>query len=73
MIKKLSILIILVSVIILMLKLINPAQAEPGNATTIKQTETKSTIVTKEMVLKKLKSLGQIVSCLLYTSPSPRD
>ena len=51
MIKKLSILIILVSVIILIFKLINPAQAEPGNVVTIPQAETKSTIVTKDTIL----------------------
>ena len=60
--KKLSIYIILVSVLLIIFKLINPAQAEPGNVTTIQQTETEYTIVTKEMVLGKLKSLGQIVS-----------
>ncbi|MGM9986355.1 MAG: DUF4230 domain-containing protein [Bacillaceae bacterium] len=62
MIKKLGILIVLVSVIILIYKLNNPAQVVPGSAVTIPQAETKSTIVTKETVLGRLKSLGQIVS-----------
>ena len=62
MIKKLGFFIVLVSVIILISKLINPAQVEPGKVVTIPQAETKSTIVTKETVLGKLKSLGQIVS-----------
>lgn len=60
--KKLGFYVILVSVLLIIFKLINPVQDEPGNVTTIQQTETKSTIVTKEMVLGKLKSLGQIVS-----------
>lgn len=62
MIRKLSILAILVSVILILYKLIIPAQAEPGETVVIAQSETDNTIISKEMLYGRLENIVEVVS-----------